>query len=507
MVTPRPYIKATSPMTIDDAVNPPNILLIFSDQHRSDALGCAGNPAVRTPNLDGLAAEGVVFENCNTNAPLCMPARASLMTGQYVNEHGAWGNRTEADRRGPSHVRNIRDAGYRTAVIGKTHFRLYQADDGHTRDHAAGLHDWGYEFAHEVKDTIPSATHRCYYTDFLAERGKLQVFEDCARNFRLGQATGRLRPWEHLPNLLDDDEHIDMYIASTASEWIRSYADDRPFYLQVNLMGPHPPFDAPAGYRDMFDPRDMPPAITQPPAEPVSPLVGNMFSRRGLADMTESQSRTLTSHYYAKVAFDDDVIGKVLRAVGERGLMDNTWIVYTSDHGEMLGDHCLCQKSVFYEGALRVPLIVRPPGGTEPWSASGLTDHFDICSTLLDAAGAAPLEVERGFSLLPTVEAGSDAQRGKGVVFSEVKLYSMARTERYKMTVDSLTRLPLELYDMEADPQELRNLVNEPRLSGVRDQFLAEYFGHLLANLNEEKLKVHQNGGIPTRLHQQYPEY
>ena len=112
---------------------------------------------------------------------MCMQARASLITGMYVNEHSAWGNRTEADSHGPSHVRNIRDAGYCTAVIGRTHFRLYQADDGHTRDHASGLHDWGYEFAHETKDTIPSATHRFCYTDFLAEKGKLQVFEDCGR--------------------------------------------------------------------------------------------------------------------------------------------------------------------------------------------------------------------------------------------------------------------------------------------------------------------------------------
>ena len=488
----------------------PNILLIFSDQHRGDALGCLGKSAVRTPNLDGLAAEGVVFRNCNTNSPLCMPARASLITGLYVNEHGAWGNRTEADRHGPSHVRNIRDAGYCTAVIGKTHFRLYQADDGHTRDHASGLHDWGYEFAHEVKDTIPSATHRCYYTDFLAERGKLQVYEDCARNFRMGQSTGLLRPWEHLPNLLEEDEHIDMYIANTASEWIRSYADDRPFYLQVCLMGPHPPFDAPARYRDMFDPQDMPPAIMEPPADPVSPQINRMFSRRGLKDMTESQSRTLTSHYYAKVAFDDHAIGLVLQSLEARGLMDNTWIVYTSDHGEMLGDHRFCQKSVFYEGALNVPLIVRPPGGSEPWTARGLADHFDISATLLDVANTEQRDADYGVSLRSKVESGpdsADAQQGKGVVFSEVNLYSMARTERYKMTIDSLTRQPLEMYDLEDDPNELRNLVDEPRLSGLRDRFLTDYFSHLLANLNEPQLKVYQGGGIPTKLHQEYPEY
>lgn len=432
------------------------------------------------------------------------------MTGLYVNEHGVWGNRTEANRHGPSHVRNIRDAGYCTGVIGKTHFRLYQADDGHTRDHASGLHDWGYEFAHETKDTIPSATHRCYYTDFLAERGKLQVYEDCARNFRLGQSSGLLRPWEHLPHLLDEDEHIDMYIANTAAEWIRSYGEDKPFYLQVCLTGPHPPFDAPARYRDMFDPEDMPPAIMEAPAEPVSPQVRRMYSRRGLKEMTASQSRTLTSHYYAKVAFDDHAIGVVLQAMRDRGLMDNTWIVYTSDHGEMLGDHRFCQKNVFYEGALNIPFVVRPPGGTEPWSAHGLTDHLDISATLLDVANAAHPGADYGTSLLSKVASGPeslDAQQGKPVVFSEVTLYSMARTERYKMTIDSLTREPLELYDMENDPNEFLNLVNESRLSGVRQRFLEESFSHLLANLNEPQLKVHQSGGIPTRLHQEYPEY
>ena len=123
--------------------------------------------------------------------------------------------------------------------------------------------------------------------------------------------------------------------------------------------------------------------------------------------MTESQRRARTSHYYANVVFDDRAIGLVLQALRERGLMDNTWIVYTSDHGEMLGDHRLCQKSVF-KGALNIPLIVRPPGGTEPWTARGLTDHLDISTTLLDVADATPLEANHGVSLLSKIEAGPD---------------------------------------------------------------------------------------------------
>ena len=238
----------------------PNIVLIFSDQHRGDALGCAGNTAVRTPNLDRLAAEGVLFSNCNTSSPLCMPARASLMTGQYVNEHGAWGNRHEADRHGPSHVRNIRDAGYCTAVIGKTHFRVPQVDAGHTRDRSAELNDLGYEVTHEIGET-PSANNRNYYDDFLADRRKLQVYENGMATWRMGQGNRSLRPWEHTPSQLEEDEHIDAYIANTASAWIHDYSDDRPFYLQVALIGPHPPFDASARYRDMFEPENMPLAI------------------------------------------------------------------------------------------------------------------------------------------------------------------------------------------------------------------------------------------------------
>ena len=485
----------------------PNIVLIFSDQHRGDALGCVGNSAARTPHLDGLAGEGVAFKRCSTNSPLCMPARASLVTGQYVNEHGAWGNRNEADQHGQSHVRNIRDAGYCTAVFGKTHFKVPQVDAGHTRDHEDDLHDWGYEVAHEI---LGEPTSGNYYSDFLAERKKLQIHENLKATWKMGQGNNTLRPWEHTPCQLEEDEHVDAYITNKANEWIAQYTDERPFYLQVATVGPHPPFDAPVRYRDMFDPEDMPTAIMEPPADPVSPQVKTMYGRRGLPDMTEGQSRLMTSHYYAKIAFDDALIGSIVETLTRKGLMDNTWIIYTSDHGEMLGDHRMAQKAVFYEGALNIPLVIRPPGGTEPWIANGLTDHLDMVDTMLDAANAAPLENDHGVSLIPKIDAGKDAanaQQGKDVTFSEVRLYSMARTDRYKMAIDSVTREPLELFDMENDPNELKNLVNEPSLSEVREAMLKEHFDKLLHNINKAQLEVAQAGGIPTAIHEDYPAY
>ena len=489
--------------------NKPNIVLIFSDQHRGDALGCMGNEAVRTPNLDGLAAEGVAFRNCSTSSPLCMPARASLATGQYVNEHGAWGNRNEADRFGQSHVRNVRDAGYCTALFGKTHFRVPQVNAGHTRDRAFELNDWGYEVSHEIGE-IPSVTSCNYYEDFLAARQKLQLHKDAMTIWKHGQGNKTLRPWEHLPSLLEEHEHIDAYIGSMAVEWIQKYDQERPFYLQLALVGPHPPFDAPARYRDYFPPEDMLPPIMALPSEPISPQVSTMLERRGLPNLTESQGRLMKSHYYAKIAFDDDVIGSFLKVLREKRLMDNTLIIYTSDHGEMLGDHRLVQKVVFYEGSLNIPLIIRPPGGTSAWIGNGLTDHYDVVHTILSAANAATFEEDHGSSLIPKIEAGesaSDAQIGKEVVFSEVNLYSMARTKKYKMTINSVSRKPLELYDMENDPDELRNLVNEPSLSKVCDEIQDEYFNQLLSGMNDEQLKLAQAGGIPTAIHQNYPEY
>jgi len=379
-------------------------------------------------------------------------------------------------------------------MIGKSHLWANHKNDGHTRDHAHILEDWGYEHIHELRDVVPSSRCNCYYADFLEERGRLKVYQDYTRVWWRG-----VLPWETPPCLLPTEEHIDVYCPATAAEWIDNYEDERPFYLQVCPTGPHTPFDSPRRYRARFSPEDMPRAIMDAPAEPVSPQVALRLRTSGLQNMTESQDRVMRSYYYAKVSLVDYGIGLLMQALQKRGLMDNTWIIYSSDHGEMLGDHRLQQKAVFYESALNVPLIVRPPGGSRRWQADGLTDHLDLGATLLDAAGAEPFEDSPGSSLVPRILAGPDApsaQEGKDVVFSEVgelgPFCSMARNEQYKMTIDSSTEQPLELYDMVNDPGELRNLVNEPSLESVRRMFSDEYFSQLLASQDKTKLKEFQ---------------
>jgi len=476
--------------------NGPNVVLILTDQQRADTMGHAGDPVARTPNADRLAAEGVVFRRCCATSPVCMATRASLITGKHVNAHGVWAMADPDIRHGQSHVRNIRDAGYRTAVVGKTHLWLHGS--GHTRDHIDEMRDWGYTDAMEMTGPSESATTDSPYTDHLAEKGLLDTHREYLRTYLRGQQLGVSLPWELPPSLLPTEDHLDMYIAGKAEEWIRNYRDDKPFYLQVCFGGPHDPWDSPAEYRRMYNADEMPLSITDQPAGPVSPHVEMLlkYAPAKLDGMSDAQNRVMKTYYYGKVTLIDDCIGRILNALEGKGRMGNTWIVFSSDHGEMLGDHGLIAKKVFYEGALNIPCIVRPPGGTEGWQSNGLTDHLDIGATLLDAAGAAPYEESDGQSLLPLAAAGPDApnaQVHKEAVLSEMGLppmaYSMVRTDRYKMSVNTLTRGPLDLYDMEADPNELHNRVADPALRSMLDELLEGHLERLLSRADRSKLR------------------
>ena len=474
----------------------PNVVFIFPDQQRGDVVGFAGNPIVKTPYLDRLAAESVSFSRCITNSPVCMPARMSIMSGKHPCEHGIWANNVDGDPNQPNHVRNIRDAGYRTAQVGKVHLHVRKPGDGHSRDHAHKMHAWGFNDTHELRDIMAYAVADCYYTDYLREKGTLDAFRNYMQLIVRGENQGTLLPWETPPSALPDEQSLDMYTATKAVQWIEDYDDDRPFYLQVMFPGPHNPFDSSAAERALYDPEDMPLSISAPSEGPVSRQVERSRKNGGLAHMTPSQDRLMRLYYYAKVTHIDRGIGLVLDALQEKGVLDNTWVIYTSDHGEMLGDHRCRNKALFYEGALTVPLCIRPPGGVIGWRTEALTDHLDVVETMLEIAGAATLDgTESRSSLASKISNGStaaDAQVGKDVAFSEVRLFSMVRSDQHKLTVDSLTREPLELYDMASDPEELKNLVEEPEFEGVRKDLLEGHLNGLLDRLDHEKVKKYQ---------------
>jgi len=467
----------------------PNIIYIFSDQHRGDTLGSVGHPVVITPNLDKLASEGVNFTRSCTNSPLCMPARASMMTGKYVSEHGVWTNfKGAADPNGPSHVRNIKHAGYHTALIGKTHLWIHgEREEGrrvsrHTKDKISVLEDWGFVDICELTGPLASGAVDSPYTDYLKEKGLLTTHRKYITDYFSQLSRGRAKPWEEPPCPLPTEDHMDSYTGRKTVEWIQNYNNEKPFYLQVLFPGPHDPFDSPAKYRNMYNPDDMPVGILEWPQKPIPGNARFVLKLSGLKGMTPAQNQLLRTFYYAKITLIDEHIGKIMNALEERDLLDNTWIIYNSDHGEMLGDHMMSHKSVFYEGALRIPCIFRPPGGTKGWECQGLTDHLDIAASLIDIAGAKPLEGSDGQTLIPKINEGPNginAQVGKDAVFSEVRGFSMVRTKQYKMSIKYNSRRPVELYDLKNDPKELNNLVQDPKYESVRQELIEKYLNRL----------------------------
>jgi len=498
-------LRITEPFADKSAAGRPNILLIFPDQHRGDYLHYMGHPSIITPNLDRLASESVSFTRCSTNSPLCMPARASLLTGQLVSEHGVWSNADlTANRRGPSHVRNIRDAGYHTAVVGKTHLYVHSGAID-TKNHVHELNDWGYTDTHELTGPRASANVDSPYTEYMAEEGLLDTHREYMSNYNAAIKDGTLRPWDDPPCPLPTEAHLDSYTGWQAVDWINNYKGDKPFYYQVCFPGPHDPYDSPAEYRARYKIEDMPFGISDPPQRPVSSLVQYFVTdyekKYHIQSWTEEQRQQMKLAYCAKVSLIDHYIGEIISALEENGLRDNTWIIYTSDHGDMLSDRRLLQKMVFFEEAVNVPCIICPPSGVQGWKSDANIDHLDITATILEIAGAQQLADSEGRSLLAKILAGLDgasANEGKEVIFSEVYGFSMVRNERYKMAIDDASQRVVEFYDLLEDPKELRNLVNDSSIASIKRELFDRHMTRLLEHQDKNRLNQYlkKNGRL-----------
>jgi choline-sulfatase len=362
----------------------------------------------------------------------------------------------------------------------------------HTREGAQILNDWGFVDTHELTGPLASAKLGSPYTDYLEEKGLLKIHREYIVKYMREWARGTAKPWIEPPCPLPAEAHLDSYTGRTSMQWIQNYDGDKPFYLQILFPGPHDPFDSPQEYRDMYKPEEMPIGIMEWPKKPIPPYVTSVLEWSGLKGMTPEQKQVFRTYYYAKITLIDEYIGKIMKALEEKDLLDNTWIIYNSDHGEMLGDHMLSHKKVFYEGSIRIPLIIRPPGGVNGWKCQGLTDHLDIAASLIDIARAKPLTGSDGRSLIPQILNGLDspeAQKGKEVIFSEVSGFSMVRNDRYKLTIFPDSRKPIEMYDLKNDPDELTNLVKDPNFESIRKELSDKHLSRLLTRLDMEKFK------------------
>lgn len=469
----------------------PNIIWIVTDQHRADVLGVSTNPTVKTPHLDGLANTGVLFENMYCQGPVCVPARVSLMTERYVRDHGAFDNDYPAPNAlSPTVVNTIRDAGYYTAAIGKLHLFPHTSDVVNARDR---MYNVGFDETHEEVGKIASGFVHTEYTEYLSHHGLLSTYRrfvsDRSPLLRAARARdGSTRPgqptWAVDSCPLPAEHYIDTYVGRRAAEWIRSRTCDDPFFLWVGFPGPHDPWDAPERYVRRYSTDTIPLDSTHRPAVPadgpLNVLLNTFLEYSSSSTLTDERIREVRRRYYANVTLIDEMIGEIIAAVDERGLRDNTWVIYTSDHGEMLGTHGFLSKMVFYDQSVRVPLIIRPPEHGHGTRVNGLLEHIDLSATIRTIAGAKKPEGSCGISFDGALRGVQSAARD--VVVSENLGFGMWRTERYKIVVYETTAEPLQLFDLQEDPMEEWNLVDDRKYRDVRDILMHDYVYPFLAS-------------------------
>jgi arylsulfatase len=449
----------------------PNVLLICTDQQRFDALGAYGNPHIATPNLDRLAAEGVLFENCYVQNPVCAPSRASLMTGRYVSTHGLHANGVDIAPDAEMFTRLLADGGYDCGLVGKFHLGACFAGRSEPR-----LDD-GFRVFRWAHDPYRGSSENAYHRWLRAAHPDL---------YAQASAPGGEVGWDTLPT----EAHYSHWIADETIEFLTSARQDgKPFFFVANFFDPHHGFGAPPEYRERYDAASLPPRVTADGELESKPSVFTEASKgsyaghaRGFADYTEAELDEARAAYYAMVTLVDDEVGRILDALEAEGLADDTVVVFTSDHGEMLGDHRLMLKGPFtYDCAVRVPLIVRWPGRFAPARRPELVQWVDLAPTFLDLAGVAPSPRHQGASLRGLLTGEDTAwrdwalcqYRDSGHSYDPPVHVTMLRHDRWKLVVHhggpaSARERTGELYDLAADPDELVNRWADPAHRDVR---------------------------------------
>ncbi|MCZ7646501.1 MAG: sulfatase-like hydrolase/transferase [Planctomycetota bacterium] len=430
----------------------PNLLVILDDQHRFDYLGCAGAKWVRTPNLDKLASRGVRFTQCCTNAPVCAPARIALSAGLQPHRLGALGNSAFLPRSAPTYYQHLRDHGYYVGCVGKLDLAKPDGYNGRDGDRPA-TYMWGFTHPVECEGKMHaghSPEPRGPYGLWLRERGLYEAFhQDYKRRRKEGYHVSA-----H-DSVLPTEAFEDCYIGRRSAEWIERTPGDFPWHLFVSFVGPHDPYDPPAEYGARYRGAEMPPPIPLHPGEKPA-----WIRERQQAYAPEKVLET-RRQYCAAIEAIDDQVGLILAAVEKRGWTDNTYVIFASDHGEMLGDHGLYTKSVPYEAALRVPLLAAGPGIAGGRVCEAPVELIDINPTVCELAGlpAQPNLDARSFA--PVLRGESATHRSE--CLSGLRNFSLVRTERHKL-VRSLND-ETELYDLREDPHEQRNLArDQPQL-------------------------------------------
>ncbi len=506
----------------------PNFLLIITDQHRADFLGCYGHPVLKTPHIDAIAARGTRFEKFYVASPVCMPNRATLMTGRMPAVHGVRSNGIPLSRDAVTFVDLLRDAGYDTALIGKSHLQnftgfpptsqLAKAPDGYHTPSA----DLRQAIRMDLRQPVYGQEQPAYWqqpgahiqTPFYGYshveivtghgdavggdyRAWLRAKDPTAEEKLLGPANSLPHDYE-VPQAyrtrIPEELYCTAYLAERAEAYLGARQDaSHPFFLTLSFPDPHHPFNPPGRYWDMYKPEQFPvpeayrrndwtpPPHVQAAIESRDTGKADLKGMRtfGVSAREAQEAQALTC---GMIACIDDAIGRVLAALDASGQRDNTVVIFTTDHGDHLGDHKLLLKGAEqYQSILHVPFIWSDPKTPDAVATGAIGSTIDIPATVLDRAKIQPFVGMQGKSLLPAM--GKDGRAVRDCAFVQYEhqmpdkdVDSMPRWHsivdgRYRMTVMSDSEFG-ELYDLDTDPGEFDNLWTKPEHQATRARLM-----------------------------------
>jgi arylsulfatase len=454
----------------------PNILFLMADQFRGDYIGAAGAHWMHTPNLDRLVDEGALFTKAYSSTPSCLPARAALLTGMSPWGHGLLLYAPMAEKYPYEKPQIFRDAGYHTMGIGKMHFSPQRNTHGY---HKTILEE-GWHSAAQAKQEF-----KCDYQMWFEK-----TYPDKDMNATgLGYVDHRTKAFRY-----EDTLHPTFWTTSRAIEFLEHYEGEAPYLLKVSFQRPHPPFDPPQRWLDFYKDAQIPQAVVGK----WSDVEYGKFIEQPHSDQQRNNPRGNFGQkivrnsrlgYCAAVSFVDEQIGRLMNALEERGDLENTLILFTSDHGDMMGDHHLWRKTYAYEGSARIPMIIRWPESMKINIRRGqmmneLVELRDVLPTFLDAAGIdKPTEME-GSTMLELIRGNRKSWRRildleHGTCYWPENSWTALTDGRYKYIYFALTG-EQQLFDLEQDPIEQNDLAVDP----VFDVLIKEWRNRMIQHLS-----------------------
>ena len=470
------------------AARAPNIVLIESDDHLWDALGCMGNAAIKTPHLDRLAERGVLFRNHVCQGAECVPSRHSLLTGSYPHNNGVYSNRCQAlDDRQWTLPGAMQRSGYRTALIGKNHFRSRPNDQvKDPKDFAdpgliAGWQSYGFDDVLAVNGKVAAGLGwgEGPFRAYLRGKGLLDAHEADYKTRRY-QGRRAITTYVGASPLSEEDCH-DAFIRRLFTDWLSACQDDRPFFAWVDFVAPHLPCDAPEPYASMHAPASVPPPV---PAM-AEDWPQRLLRRSRKRSMTAAEMQTCRAGYYGMVSLLDTQVGKMVAALEAEGCLDNTVVAFVGDQGCAMGDHGLWGKGTLLKSSINSPMVIACPSRfRQRVVVDRPVEMQDLAPTFLDLAGAAPKETHScyGQSLLPLLT--GEGTYARDAAFAEKLNTKMVTTAEHKYIFNSDDEVQL-LFDLAHDPDETQNLAGRSDYADIeRDlqtrllRWLADTYAH-----------------------------